>query len=79
MTVNIVEPGTMYGERQNQLDLRFSKMLRFGRARTSVNLDLYNALNTNAVLAQNNNYATWQVPQRVVEARLVKISANLDF
>lgn len=79
VTVNLVEPGTMYGERQNQFDLRFSKMLRFGRARTAVNLDLYNVLNTNAVLAQNNAFAAWQVPQRVVEARLVKISANVDF
>jgi hypothetical protein len=43
--VNLVTPnasGTLYGDRVNQLDLRVGKVLRFGRARTAVNLDLYN-------------------------------------
>ena len=30
-TVNVVEPGTTYGDRLNQVDLRFSKMLNLGR------------------------------------------------
>ena len=79
VTVNLVEPGTIYGERLNQLDLRFSKLLRFGRTRTAVNLDLYNAFNGNAVLAQNNNFATWQAPQTILLARFAKISAQFDF
>ena len=69
----------MYGERLNQLDLRFGKMLRFGRTRTSINLDLYNALNGNAVTTQNNNFAAWQVPLSILDARLFKISAQFDF
>ena len=35
----------MYGERLNQLDLRFGKRLRFGARSDRVNVDLYNALN----------------------------------
>jgi hypothetical protein len=79
--VSLVSPGTMYNERANQVDLRFSKLLRFGRTRAAVNLDLYNALNAAPVLAQNNTYtaAAWLRPQRIMDARLFKISAQLDF
>ena len=79
MTVNLVAPGTMYGERVNQLDLRFSKPLKFEPARTSANFDIYNVLNTSTVLTQNNNFATWQMPQSIVNARLFKISVQFDF
>jgi len=78
-TVNIVELGTMYGQRLNQLDLRFGKLLRFDRLRTSINFDLYNALNGSAITSQNNNYAAWQVPLSILDARLFKISAQVDF
>jgi hypothetical protein len=79
VTVNIVEPGTVYGEQTNLLDLRFSKLFRFGRYRTSVNLDLANAFNSSGVTTQNNNYAAWQVPTGIHQARIAKISAQFDF
>ena len=31
ITVNLVEPGTVFGPSLNQVDLRFAKILRFGR------------------------------------------------
>jgi hypothetical protein len=79
VTVNIVEPGTMYGEQTNLLDLRFSKIVRFGKYRTSLNLDLANALNSSGITTLNNNYSAWQVPTGIHQARLAKISANFDF
>ena len=39
--------GRMYGDRLNQLDVRVSKLLNWGRRRTSLNLDVYNAMNSN--------------------------------
>jgi hypothetical protein len=78
-TINVVPPGTMYGERLNQLDLRFAKLFKVARTRTSLNFDLYNILNANPVTSQNNNYAAWQVPLSILDARLFKISVQFDF
>jgi hypothetical protein len=79
ITVNLVEPGSMYGERLNQLDVRFGKLLRFGRTRSTISLDLYNALNSDTVLTINNNFATWQRPQTIIQARFAKIAMQFDF
>ena len=49
VTTNVVDPSTMYGERLTQLDLRVSKILRFSRTRTALNLDIYNVFNGNAI------------------------------
>jgi hypothetical protein len=78
-TVNLVAPGTLYGERANELDLRFGKVVRFRRIRAVANLDLYNALNSSAVLTENNSFAVWQQPQSILLARLAKISVQFDF
>ena len=79
-TINLVTPGTMYGERLNQLDMRFSKDFRFGRARLfRANLDIYNILNSNPVRAVNANYASWLVPTSILDPRLFKISVQFDF
>ncbi len=79
VTVNIVEPGTIYGERLNQLDVRLAKILRVGANRTSINLDLYNALNGNAVIQQSNVYGNWQQPQGILVGRSIKVSAQYNF
>jgi hypothetical protein len=77
--VNLVEPRSMYGERLNQLDLRVGKILRFGRTRFNVGLDLYNALNSNAVLSVNPAFDSWQQPQEILNARFAKIVFQLNF
>ena len=46
----------MYGDRLNQLDFRVAKILRFGGTRTMVGVDLYNALNSSAILTYNNAF-----------------------
>ena len=83
ITVNLIEPGTLYGERVNQIDMRFAKILRFGRTRSTVGLDLYNLTNSDAVLTYNQTFSptttTWLRPNSVLQARFLKISAQVDF
>jgi hypothetical protein len=78
-TVNIVAPGTLYGDRINTLDLRFAKPFKFSQLRATLNFDLYNAFNSSSVLSLNSAFARWQVPLSILNARLFKISVQLDF
>ncbi len=78
-TINMLLPGDMYGDRVNQFDLRFGKTFRFGGRRASVNLDVYNLFNANPVMQENAAYAVWRTPQRIMDARLFKISGQFDF
>ena len=78
-TINMLLPGDMYGDRVNQFDLRLGKTIRFGGRRASVNLDVYNVFNANPVMQENAAYAVWRTPQRIMDARLFKISGQLDF
>jgi hypothetical protein len=82
VTVNLIAPGTLYGDRINQLDLKVGKILKFGRLRTNISLDIYNALNSDVILIYNNTYilgGSWLAPQSVITARLARISAQFDF
>jgi hypothetical protein len=79
VTVNVVEPNTLYSDRVNQLDIRLGRTLRFGTRRALLNFDIYNALNSSVILQLNNNYAVWQTPQRIMDARLFKVSGQFDF
>jgi hypothetical protein len=79
-TVNLIQPGTMYGDRLNQFDLRFTKMLRMPYGNLDLNVDLYNAFNSDAVLAQSNTFgASWWRPSNVIQPRFVKFYARWDF
>jgi hypothetical protein len=79
VTVNLVEPGTLFGERLNQLDVRFAKILRAGRTRTTASIDVYNALNGNPVLTESAAFATWLRPENILNARFAKVVVQLDF
>jgi len=77
-SINVVKPQTMYGERLNQLDLRFGKLLRFNKIRMTPSLDIYNALNGDTVLTESSQFANWRYAQSLLTARFVKFSLQFD-
>jgi hypothetical protein len=78
-TINLVAPGALYGQRLNQVDLRFSKAISYKQTRLTLNLDVYNVSNSSAVLTQSDSYSNWQTPLNVVMARFAKASLQFDF
>jgi hypothetical protein len=82
VTVNLVSPGTRSGDRINQVDVRVLKILRHGRSRTNVALDIYNAVNSSAGLTYNNAFvpgAPWPRPNTILTARFFRITVETEF
>jgi hypothetical protein len=79
VTVDVVPPGAMYGDRRNQFDLRIGKVLRFGRMQTKVNLDLNNVFNVNPVLTENPSFGVFRQPASILPARIARIGVQIDF
>jgi Carboxypeptidase regulatory-like domain len=79
-SVPLVSPGTIYGQRLNQMDVRVSKNVTVGRTRFRAMVDLYNAFNVNTVLLMNNTYGPeWQRPTYILPGRLLKVGAQVNF
>jgi Carboxypeptidase regulatory-like domain len=79
-TIPLIAPGTVYGDRVYQIDFRLSKGVPLGHGSLRGNVNLYNLMNANPVLIQNNTYGqAWQQPQAVLTGRLLRFDATIDF
>ena len=84
ITVPLIDPSnyTDYGDRVNQVDLRVSKGLRFGRYHVDIMADFYNVFNRAPVLTYTTGYgdgSQWLVPQSILQAGFVKIGGRFTF
>jgi hypothetical protein len=72
---------TDYEERLQQVDLRFSRLFRFGeRTRLQGALDIYNLANSGNVLNMTTRYGSaWLNAIQIMGGRLMKVSVQLDF
>src|ERR1044071_1668540 len=80
VTVNLLEPGARWGDRVNEFDLRVAKIVKFRRTRTNVGVDIYNLLNSAAVLTYNQSFnpgGRWLAPTTVMTSRFAKVSASI--
>jgi hypothetical protein len=86
IAIPLIQPGTQYEDRRNQLDVRLSKTLQLTRKlRSQWNLDLFNLTNNAAVLSLNNTFnpalgsTTWLRPTKLLDGRLIEVSGKIDF
>jgi hypothetical protein len=80
--VNLVEPATLWGERQNNVDMRIAKIFRFGTTRTQVGVDIFNVLNADTVTNYNYGFVpggSWLTPTTITPARYARIGVQVDF
>jgi hypothetical protein len=82
VTVNLIPPGSMSGDRVNELDVRIARTVKLRGTQTVIALEAYNALNSSAVLAYNATFVpggTWPQPNAILTPRLAKLTAELTF
>ena len=83
LSVNLIEPNTMFRDYIHQLDTRFSRTFRFGRYRVQGLVDVYNILNRGTVTGLNTTFNpannSWLNPQTIQTARYVRFGAQVNF
>ena len=80
VTLRLMGPGTLYGDRINKLDFRFAKTVAAGRMRIRPSLDIINVFNSSGALELNTRYGPdWLKPTQIVYPRLFRLSAQIDF
>jgi hypothetical protein len=82
-TLNLLVPGELYGDYIRQVDLRAGKILRLGRTRTLVAIDVYNLFNVNPGLTYQQSFVgtgpTWYNPQTLLAPRFLRFNVTVDF
>jgi outer membrane receptor protein involved in Fe transport len=82
VSVNLVAPATLYADRRNNFDFRVAKIVRYGRTRAQLGIDVYNLTNTDVVTSYNQTFVpggSWLTPTGIQPARYVKLNAQIDF
>ena len=85
ITVNLVEPNTVFLDTRKQLDMRLGRTFRFGRYRTQGFMDVFNVLNAGTVTRANATYGTnpatnpWFRPQTIMDGRYVRFGMQMSF
>jgi hypothetical protein len=80
LIVNLVEPGSLYGDRATQVDFRLAKNFHVGTRRLRPYVDLLNMLNASPVFSLNATYGpSWQRPTAVLVGRMVQVGLQIDY
>ena len=78
--IPLVAPQTLFEDRISRLDLRLAKSFQVQRFRIQVNIDAYNALNSNSIRAVSSTFgASWTRPQQILDPRLLQVGGQISF
>ena len=81
-TVNLLPPGQVFGDRINQIDARFGKIINFGSKRANIAIDVLNLFNSNTGTAFQQNYgdgSQYLNPTGILNPRFVRFNVTVDF
>ena len=79
ISVPLIAPSTLFEDRIQQLDFRFSRIFRIRGKRFAPEFDIYNAFNASPILSVNNTYGPlWRTPTQILSGRLLKFGAQLS-
>ena len=80
LTSRLVEPGTMFLDRHNQVDLGFRKLFRTGTYQWSGQVDIFNLTNSNTVKSQNQTFGTnLGQPLSILQPRTLRLAMQMRF
>ncbi len=80
-TVALVAPGTLYGDRIYQTDIRFNKMIKSGRTVIRPTVSIYNLFNANPIQTYATTYTPtgWLAPTVILNPRFMDFGVQIDF
>jgi hypothetical protein len=81
---DLIPPGTLYGDRIYQTDVRFSKSIKAGRTIIRPTVSLYNAFNANPIQTYNTTYnvtntSSFLGPTVILTPRFLDFGLQIEF
>jgi hypothetical protein len=80
VTVPLIEPGTQFLDRRNQIDIRLAKSVTISRVKLQGQFDIFNLLNASTILSQTETYGTaLGRPTAILQGRLFGVGLQATF
>ena len=78
--IALIPPGTKYEKRWNQLDVSVKKIVRLRRRELQGQVAVFNVLNSNVVLAENEQFGpSLGEPRNILQGRMLRLALLLSF
>ena len=80
LSVSLVQPGTQFLGRHNQLDFGLRKLFRTGKLQWSGQVDIFNLLNTAVIKGETTQFGpSFGRPTSILQPRTLRLAAQMRF